>query len=473
MKKLYFVLAFLVVLAVSCSKDSPWNAGHDIDQFSGNTALKACGAVIKVYPGPNDTQALIDAFAQSKTFGKNTAVKLMPGTFKIGRIEVKEFNGTFSGSGKGKTIITNLPDLSTPDEVMLQNKVPALITFIGGDVVVSDLSVKLSEKLIWLGNLPNNQEMNMLLFSDYSADFIPSIKHINVNLNNIEIIGLIQKDYHVYDWDGTTLLRVIDCPYVGFRGVKFSPDMIQQSGTLIPRSNIDATVTNSKFSKLAPGMQVWGCKKGNFKFGEEGGNIFTDNSGGLFVQENMGITVKIMKNVFNIPYYSGGIDLNAYERSIFEYAPSKVGSYEIRNNIFNNHLSSVGFGLYDNWRYDHPENPDCMKMIWDNNTFNDLADGAGMGNMFGIKDGIFSNNKIVGNAQGGYLSVWGSWLGDGDPNYLSFWTENCKFLNNLFLQKNFVIELKPTTKNCLIMGDLRNVIVNDNGVNNKVIGRTH
>ncbi len=472
MKKLYLVLAFLAFIVVSCSKDSPWSPGQDIDQFSGNTAIKTCGAVIKVYPGPNDTQSLIDAFAKSKTLGKNTTIKLMPGTFKIGMIEVKEFNGTLSGSGKGKTIITNLPDLYTPDEVMQQNKVPALITFIGGDVVVSDLSVKLSEKLIWLGNLPNNQEMNMLLFSDYSADFMPSNKHINVNLNNIEIIGLIQKDYHVYDYNGN-LLRVIDCPYVGFRGLKFSPDMIPQSGTSIPRSNIDASVTNSKFSKLSPGLLVWGCKKGNFKFGEEGGNTFTENIGGLFVQGNIGINVKIMRNVFNIPDYSGAIDLNAFEQGTFEYAPSKVGSYEIRENIFNIHLSSVGFGLWDNWRYDHPENPDCMKMIWDHNTFNALADGAGMGNMFGIKDAIFSNNKIVGNAQGGYLGVWGSWLGEGDPNYFSFWTENCKFLNNLFLQKNFVIELKPTTKNCLIMGDLRNVTVNDNGVNNKVIGRTH
>jgi len=453
MKKMYYVLFFLVILAFSCSKDDVLNTDQDFVRLSGNAALKAYGDVIKVYPGPNDTQTIIDAFTLAKTFGKNVVVKLMPGTFKIGMIEVREFFGTITGSGKGKSIITNIPDL-TPDRVIGQNKLPALITFIGGNVLVSDLSVILSEGLSWIGQY----EMSMLLFSDYSADFTPVKKHICVNLNNLEVSCIQQFNY----------------PWDSFYGAKFAPDMLNPAGnTLIPRSNIDATVTNSKFSNLSVGLRVRGCKSGNFRFGEGGGNIFSENIGSLFVQENMGVTVKIMKNEFNTPDNRAAIDLNAYEWGIFEYVLSKVGTFEIRNNIFNNHLGSNGFGLYDNWRYDHPENPDYMKMIWDHNTFNDLADGAGMGNMFGIKNAIFSNNKIVGVVQGGYLRVWGSWLADDDPNYLLLWTENCKFLNNLFLQKDFVIELKPTTKNCLIMGDLRNVIVNNFGVNNKVIGITH
>ena len=76
------------------------------------------------------------------------------------------------------------------------------------------------------------------------------------------------------------------------------------------------------------------------------------------------------------------------------------------------------------------------------------------------------------NAQKGYLGIFGSWIEDtSDPNYLLMWSENCKFLDNFFLQKDFVIELNPTTKDCLILGDLRNVIITDNGVNNKVINK--
>jgi hypothetical protein len=181
MKKFYFALAFLVVLAASCSKDSPLNNVQGVDEFSGNTAVNACGAVIKVQPGTDDTKAVLDAFALAKPYGKNAVVKLMPGTFKIGWIEVKEFNGTFSGSGKGKTIITNIPDL-TPDAVISLNKVPALITFIGGDMSVSDMSVKMPEALPWLGT----HEMNMLLFSDYSADYKPAKKNIEVNLKALK-----------------------------------------------------------------------------------------------------------------------------------------------------------------------------------------------------------------------------------------------------------------------------------------------
>jgi hypothetical protein len=451
MKKLFYFLFFLQIIAFSCTKDGMLNNDQGIDQPSSSTYVKASGSVIKVYPGPTDTKTLIDAFALAKSYGKNAIIKLMPGKFNIGMIEVREFYGTLAGSGRGNTIITNLSDL-TPDANIALNKLPALITFIGGDVKVSNLSIKLSEGLPWIGQI---YEMDMLLFSDYSVDFMPVKKHISVNLDNIEVTGT-PLSYPLYD---------------SFSGVKFAPDMLNPTGNIrIPRSNIDATVTNSIFSKLCPGILVTGCKRGNFKFGEGGGNIFTENFGGLFVQGNIGITVKIMNNEFTIPDYSWpGIDLNAVEAGTFEYSPSMVGTYEIRNNIFNIHKWVPGFGLWDNWRYDHPENPDWMKMIWDHNTFNILAEGSSMAYVYGLKNAIFSNNKIDGDAQGGYLGIFGSWYGPDDPNYLRMWTENCKFLNNLFLQKGFIIELNPTTKNNLIVGDLRNVTVNDAGVCNKVI----
>jgi hypothetical protein len=423
------------------------NNNKGIDQQSSNSYVLLSGSTIKVSPGPDDTQTFIDAFARAKNLGKNAVIKLMPGTFKIDMIEVKEFNGTLSGSGKGKTIVTNIPGL-TPDAVIQNNRQPALISFIGGNVSVSDLSVQLSEGLPWIGQY----EMNMLLFSDYSADFMPAKKHIGVILNNIEVSGIQQFDY----------------AYYSFNGVKFAPDMLQTGSMTIPRSNIDATVTNSKFSNLTTGLLACGCKSGNFKIGEGGGNIFTGNVWHLFVHENIGVNVKIMKTTFS---GGGQLDLNAYERNIFEYTPTRVGTYEIRDNIFNVYAGANGFGLYDNWRYDHPDNPDWMRMIWDHNTFNAFEDGAGMGIMYGIKDAIFSNNKITGTVQGGYLGVWGSWLGTDDPNYLLMWTENCKFLDNIFQQKGFVVNLNSTTKDCLIMGDLSNVTVNNAGVNNKVIDK--
>ncbi|MEI6048771.1 MAG: hypothetical protein WCS03_07720 [Bacteroidota bacterium] len=425
-------------------------------------------SVIKVYPGPNDTQALIDAFAKAKAEGKDAIVKLMPGTFKIGMIEVREFKGALSGSGKGKTILTNLPDL-TPDAVIAANKLPALITFIGGEVSVSDLSIALSEGLTWLGN----NDMNMLLFSDYSADFTPATKQIRVNLNNIEVAGVLQKDVTMPDG------AVTDYPYYLLNGAKFAPDIQLNGNTIIPRCNIDVTITNSKFSKFWRGVYVWGCKSGNLKFGIEGRNTFTENQQSLVVNENIGVNVKIMNNEFTIPDYCfNGLDINTGEAFFgdlpLENVREDLGNYDIRYNTFNINYSN-GMGVMDAWRYAYPENPSRMKMIWDHNTFNALKDGAWFGLTFALKDVVFSNNKIAGDFLDNEFNNFGIyWITDtNDPNYWLSWSENCKFVNNIILQNNFSILLDWDTKNWLIQGDLSNITVTDNGVNNKVISLKH
>ena len=228
----------------------------------------------------------------------------MSGTFHIGMIEVREFNGILSGSGKENTVITNLPGL-TPDSLIAQNKLPALITFIGGDVTVSDLSVRMAEQPSWLGI----QEMSLLLFSDYSADYMPAIQRIKADLKNIELQGLLQKD--VAMWDGT----IKDFPFHAFNGVKFASDVLALSKkTSRLRSNIDVSVSNSKFENFCRAIYVWGCKSGNINVGKEGSNIFTGNNQGCVVNENIGVTVKIENNEFTIPdYFWNGIDINSGE----------------------------------------------------------------------------------------------------------------------------------------------------------------
>jgi hypothetical protein len=467
MKKLNFILIFLAVLAFSCSKDGMLNTDPLADQFTGNTALLKCGNVVKVYPGSNDTKALTDAFAQAQACGKNAVVKLMPGTFSIGMIEVREFNGTICGSGMGKTIITNLPGL-TPESNTLQNKLPALITFIGGNVTVSDLSVTQTETLSLLGNV----EMNLLLFSDYSADYVPDRQHIVVSLNNIEVTGLLEKD--VTMWDGT----VVDYyPYYNYNGVKMAPDVSEPVGNkLITRGNIDANVSNSRFNNFWRGLYVFGCKSGNLSFGMEGSNVFSGNYQGLLVNQNIGVQVKMMHNVFNVTAYNyDGIDINcSEEHSGFEYVREEAGNYEINYNVFNIHYANAGIGMWDGWRYAHPDNPVWIHMLCDHNTFNDMEDGAWPVETYAMKNGVFTNNTITGDAASPdcYWYIGGDewYVTADDPNYLLSINENCKFVNNNFQQKNFNVFLDWDTQNNLIVGDISNVTVTDLGVNNKVIG---
>ncbi len=475
MKKLNFFLSLLVILVVSCTKDdllikevNPDN----IDSLSKNAHFKSAGPVFQVADeSDDDTEALLEAFALAQAAGKGAVVELLPGTFEIGMIEIREFFGTLRGSGMGASIITNLPDI-VPDEVIEAYKLPALIAFIGGEVSVSDLSVRLSDRLPWLGN----QEMNMLLFSDYSADFLPAKKYIKVNVNNIEVKGLLAQDVEV--WPGGP---VADLPYWWFNGIHFSMDRMasEDFGTLnMPRSNIDASVQNCEISYFGRGIYTWGCKKGNFQFGTEGGNVFIGNNQGLVVNENIGVNVKIWNNEFTIPdFHWNGIDLNSGEwigvDPRLEVVQADVGTYDVRNNEFNIYYSN-GMGIMDAWRYGNPDNPSWMKMTWANNTFNALADGAWMGLTFNLKNALFTDNNIVGNVTGGLIQNLGLyWIPPEDPNYPLALADGAKFLNNHFLQPDFLFYLDYSTKNFLIMGDLSNLIIEDYGVDNKFIGKTN
>jgi hypothetical protein len=125
MKTLKYVLFAIIFLTFSCSKDGYLSSDEDLNQLSVNNSLKTSRHIIEVYPDfPFDTQNLIDAFSHAQVRG--ATVKLMPGIFKIDMIEIKEFYGSFMGSGKGITILTNIPDLN-PDAAIIQNKLPACL----------------------------------------------------------------------------------------------------------------------------------------------------------------------------------------------------------------------------------------------------------------------------------------------------------------------------------------------------------
>jgi len=134
MRKLYYYLFFVSFLAFSCSKDGMFDNSQVIDQQLSKTFVMYSGSVFKVFPnGKDDTKKILDAFDKAKAAGPGSVVQLAAGTYKIGFIEVWDFQGIFRGAGKGKTIITNLPDLPQ-GEVFSGNSIyPALLKFVGGN----------------------------------------------------------------------------------------------------------------------------------------------------------------------------------------------------------------------------------------------------------------------------------------------------------------------------------------------------
>jgi hypothetical protein len=459
MKKLFLLLIFIVPLICSCSKDGLQNMAQLTDPMFENGAISSFAAVIEVYPGVDDTQALLDAFNEAATFGKGTVVKLMPGIFRIRMIEIKEFFGVLTGSGKGNTIITNLANIPKPDDVIALKKLPALIKFIGGDVTMTNLTVQLTY-MPWLGLL----DFNMLMFSDYSMDFMPSDKYIRIRLNNLEIKGI-----------SNPAPPYFAAPVLG---TKIAPDIQRNAEGVFPRGNVDASISNCIISDFANGITVWGCKKGNIDIGTEGGNVFEKTGRGLSINENIGVHVKILNNKFiQIPEHGNILDINTGETVLpvlvnsLEVPKIDAGTYEIRNNLFDiTGPNAAAIGLMDTWRVAHPENPTWMKMNWQFNTFV-LKNMGWIGSTYCIKDISMTNNTFAGDdMQWSVLLNTNLYWRTDLPNNIS---ENCKLINNHFIRKNVGLILDVNVNNWQVMGDLSNLMVNDFGENNIILGKTN
>ena len=123
------------------------------------------GKVIAVKPtGVSDTANLQCAIDLAVAGGRGSVVQLTRGKFYTAQLVAKNLKGAIRGEGMKRTIIQNLPDLCvTPDNSLLapptpppsvcpppgqtfpagKNAWPILLTFDGGDVVVSDLAIQI------------------------------------------------------------------------------------------------------------------------------------------------------------------------------------------------------------------------------------------------------------------------------------------------------------------------------------------
>lgn len=108
------------------------------------------GQTFTVLPtGVDDTANLQCAFNSAVAAGPG-AVRLDKGTYYIRQIVVNNFNGSFTGAGAEQSVLTNLPDLYvTPVNMYYKapsaaNPWPNLVSFVGGDFLVSDIGMKIT-----------------------------------------------------------------------------------------------------------------------------------------------------------------------------------------------------------------------------------------------------------------------------------------------------------------------------------------
>jgi hypothetical protein len=108
------------------------------------------GRTFTVLPtGLDDTANLQCAFDSAVAAGPG-AVRLEKGTYHIRQIVVNNFKGSFTGAGAQQSVLTNLPNLYvTPVNMYYQtpsaaNPWPSLVSFVGGDFLVSDIGMKIT-----------------------------------------------------------------------------------------------------------------------------------------------------------------------------------------------------------------------------------------------------------------------------------------------------------------------------------------
>jgi hypothetical protein len=215
MKRLIiFIFGFILILLYSCSKEliEPDQMGDLKDLTCGKYGPnKPHGPVFTVAPSEDATQALIDAFEAAKEAGPGAVVQLLEGQYAIGIFEIHDFNGYFRGVGKGKSIITNIPELPC-EECWLQDMMPSLMTFVGGDVTISDMTIHFQDGRPCAYG-PINEALygdlaTTLVLADFTAKYVPPKRYIKGVVKNVDFIGGDDGGYGVWNTNNNVNMTV-------------------------------------------------------------------------------------------------------------------------------------------------------------------------------------------------------------------------------------------------------------------------
>ena len=292
MKTLKSILftAIGICLFAACNKDEQAfiQGGNELQ----NDAFM-CGKVFKVRPtnGADITADLKQAFDDATAAGPGSVVQLPAGEYELGFIEIREFYGSFRGAGKGKTTITVKTGLDC-DAMDNQNLYEFLVSFVGGDINMSDITLKYPQ-----GTLVCKEGHGLdglLIFEDYTATYIARNKYIKASVNNVEFKG-----DQVAPWD----YRVWNALAAGSNSKVPVPGMT--------RSHVDMKITNCTFDSFGWGTQMIGIKEGKFTLGtKKNGNFYNNCTESVVFWNNINVSLEVVGNKFNVPMGSAGLDMD-------------------------------------------------------------------------------------------------------------------------------------------------------------------
>lgn len=466
MRKLTYLFVILIMLLMgACSKDG-FDPGNS-DQMGGDDFLKAGhGAkVIVVSPdGDDNTQDLLNAFNQAKLLGPGVVVQLVEGVYDVGFMEIVEFKGTLKGVGMGKTIIKALPDLPCHERVTRTGCIP-LITFIGGDIKIIDLSVKMDDGFACISEVPGfGRDLYAMvgMVDDLHGIYSLEKNFVNAWIDRVEFVGGVD-DYYESGFGKYNVMAAI----------WFGHDFVWPASPSEKRANGNLTVTNCTFKNVVAGLNAAGMSTGNMLVRN---SMFPDLYHPLMFFDCLNTECIISNNQFSKSKYFD-IFINNMDYSVYgayqSETPAQNSSYRIAGNVFDTYNSmlpnpsgnpsGVSIYLLDLRASMYPSENMPMQCIVENNRIN-LNEGAkgivGLNN----KNGMFLANKFSGNGTAG-ISI------DGDAAAGVYASGN-KLLGNKFVEaenSEADIVLGPNTTKCLVAGSSM-ADIDDNGVDNKITG---
>jgi hypothetical protein len=453
MKTLKRLLFFLVgiCLLMACSKSE--QPGSDLLGWSNDNQKGhgiGCGEVFVVKPSTNDdTGPLKQAFEDAKLAGPGSVVKLVEGNYDLGFMEIDEFYGSFIGAGKGKTVISVKTGLDCDAKEPKGNN-DFLINFVGGNVYVSDMTLKLTDVTICTNG---NGLTGLLIFSDFNSFHTSDDNYINATVNNVEFIG-----YQFGAWW-----------YNCWNALAGGANTTNTTTGTRSRSHVDLKVTNCNFDAFGFATQFWGIKEGKYILGtKNNGNVFTNNWEDAVVYECINdVKISVVGNRFNIPLndpilglWNEGLEINNYPQGGFiEESLTKPVFCTIEENEFNDAGGDCAIFLHDHEYALHPQDNIAMRVSIKNNRIN-MSDEATAGIlMLEVQNSESLNNKFSGT---GYYGMYAYAYWEG------IITKNGLILGNDFSHATFseaAIYLDYTTKNWKVIGNA-NATVIDLGVDN-------
>ncbi|HVN56790.1 MAG TPA: right-handed parallel beta-helix repeat-containing protein [Bacteroidales bacterium] len=455
MKKISYVFFIFAIIAFSCSKDGMLNDFQVVDQQVNKSLVKSVNT-FRVSPnGTDDTQSIIDAFNQAKAAGPSSVVQLTPGTFRIGMITVQDFVGSFRGAGKGRTIITNLPNLPQADIWNAGIKYPALLKFVGGDLSMSDMTIHLAD-----GPSVTNTDM---IGDLYSILFLTSTKYNadDTQYTNTFIKASVDNVDFIAGYDGGIGFSLLGSSmYNVWSGIMFDTDTEWGQNPGLTKG--DFSVTRCRFeNEVFSGTWIWGADKTTKASFEN--NVYTGCPMQILLASCLGSEVNVKNNLFQNGSYCDLFIDNYNWLWVGSGALTQSAHFTVTGNNFQSPAGVTSLYMNDARRPVFPDEGFPQLFEVSNNSFNTQDSGMAVQSLNNVGARI-CNNRFSGTGKYGILV-------DGDEPSGTY-AENITLPGNSFFKATYSdasIYLGAYTRNCKVVGYRTDKVIN-NGVDNIVIG---